>query len=182
MKEEGRIIVITGFMGAGKTLIARALARRMETPVVDLDEHIVTREKRTIQAIIEERGEDYFRQVETHALSEVLDRKAARIIALGGGTWTLAPNRALLKQKRGALTIWLDAPFEICWRRIVGDNASRPLAPDEESARRLYEARREIYALADLHIKAEKSVREIVAEIIDVEKRMTTKENLSEEN
>ena len=74
------------------------------------------------------------------------------VVATGGGAWALARNRALA-DARGCLTVWLDAPFELCWRRILNDATARPLARDEQQARRLYDERRASYALARLHVE-----------------------------
>ena len=68
-----RRIILTGFMGAGKTTIALALARLLRAPCLDLDDMIAAREGRTPQAIIEEEGEARFRQLETHLLAELLE-------------------------------------------------------------------------------------------------------------
>ena len=161
-------IIITGFMGAGKTTVAAALARRLACAMVDLDSFIEEREGRTPQLIIDEDGEQRFREIETEALRDALAINGARIIALGGGTWTIPDNRALIRE-HGALTVWLDAPFELCWQRIIGENDSRPLARDFESARRLYDERRAVYDQAQLRIEvsAEKSADEIAAEIAE---------------
>ncbi len=177
MKERARPIVITGFMGAGKTSVGRALARRINRAMIDLDEFIAVREARSIRAIIEAESETRFRRIETRALSEVLGEDMARVIALGGGTWTLAANRGLINSQM-ALVVWLDASFEICWQRIERGKERRPLAPDMKSARLLYDARREVYALAHVcvEVNREKRVREIVSEIIAAYAR-TTNEN-----
>jgi shikimate kinase len=162
-----RLIVITGFMAAGKTSVARALAARLGCRMIDLDYLITERERRSVPAMIDDEGEARFREAESNALRVVLQMKRARIIALGGGTWTIAENRSLIAE-HSALTVWLDAPFELCWRRITESEEVRPLARDHETAQRLYEERRPAYALAELHIAAtaEKSVEDLAAEII----------------
>jgi len=151
-----RRIVITGFMGAGKTSVGRELARLLDCGFVDLDDLITAREGRTPQALIDEEGEPAFREIETRALDEVLRENSARVVALGGGAWALERNRALVVA-HACLTVWLDAPFELCWRRIESEvdgsrQRSRPLARDEWLARKLYDARRDSYRLADARI------------------------------
>jgi len=160
-------ILITGFMAAGKTTVAALLAHKLGCPMLDLDQFIVEREGRSIHTIIEEEGEARFREIEERALSEALENKQARIIALGGGTWTSERNRSMIA-RHNALTIWLDVPFELCWQRITGDQALvRPLARDFAQARRLYDSRREQYKLADLRVAVteEQSASMIAARI-----------------
>jgi shikimate kinase len=95
----------------------------------------------------------------------VLDRLTPRIIALGGGAWTLERNRELII-KHGCLTVWLDAPFETCWKRIGANPENiRPLAPDRTTAEGLHHARRASYLLAQLRVDATQALPEIVAEI-----------------
>jgi shikimate kinase len=167
MSVSGGRIFITGFMGAGKTTVAASLARRLNCRMIDLDHFIAAREGRTPQQIIDEDGEARFRELETSALRAVLeDDETAYVVALGGGAWTVERNRALISEHDG-FTVWLDAPFYVCWQRIrcVGD--SRPLARDREQARRLYDARRPVYALAKLRVRATKkrSAHDRAAEI-----------------
>ena len=162
------IIIITGFMGAGKTTTAVALARRLACKMIDLDALVEESAGRKPQVIIDEDGEPRFREIEAQALRSALVSKDALVIALGGGTWTIASNRALIKEHQ-ALTVWLDAPFELCWQRITSENTQRPLARERESARRLYDERRALYHQAGLRIKIkeERSAEEIAAEIED---------------
>lgn len=155
--ENGRLpprVVIVGFMGAGKTTVARALARLMNDSVIDLDESVTKNEGRTPQALIDEEGEEYFREAETRALRLALEYGTARIIAAGGGAWTLERNRALVTAHE-CLTVWLDAPFELCWQRTRAEDNQRPFARDEAKARELYERRRAAYALASLRLRVE---------------------------
>jgi shikimate kinase len=160
-----QLIAITGFMASGKTTIARALAARLDYEFVDLDDLIAAQQQRTIKEIIETEGEDRFRQIETIALREVSRRDGARVIALGGGAWTMPENRRMLG-KREALTVWLDTSFELCWERIEAGDETRPLASSREQAHQLYLERRPIYELAQKRIICEgKDAVEIVEEI-----------------
>ncbi|HEX8747687.1 MAG TPA: shikimate kinase [Pyrinomonadaceae bacterium] len=167
MSEKESRIVITGFMAAGKTSVAKALAARLGCRMIDLDFIITEREKRSVPALIAEAGEASFREAEGRALRVVLEMNRARVIALGGGAWMLAENRALIAE-HDCLIVWLDAPFELCWRRITQGEEARPLAKDRETAEKLFHERRPVYALAQLHISAtgEKSVEDLAAEII----------------
>jgi shikimate kinase len=160
-------IVITGFMAAGKTSVAQALARRLDCRMIDLDYLISERERRSVPALISDEGVEQFREAERRALGVVLEMNRARVIALGGGAWTIAENRALIAE-HNCFTIWLDAPFELCWQRIIESEEVRPLAQDRESAERLYGERRPVYALAGLHIYATqgKSIEDLAGEII----------------
>ncbi|MDX6694544.1 MAG: shikimate kinase [Blastocatellia bacterium] len=148
------LIVITGFMGAGKTTVAAALARLRACSMIDLDGFIAAREGRGPREIIDEDGEPRFRQIESGALRAALAMDEARVIALGGGAWTIEGNRQLLRE-REAFVVWLDAPFALCWRRIMKAAGARPLARDEALALELYQKRRELYALARLRVEAD---------------------------
>lgn len=161
-----RHIIITGFMGSGKTTVARGLARILGREMLDLDHVIAEQEGRTAKEIIEQDGEDSFREIETRSVRGVLENSLPGVIALGGGAWTLERNRNLINQHDG-VTVWLDAPFELCWGRILRSGGGRPLARDERQARMLYAERRPQYALAKLHIQvvANKSTDNISAEI-----------------
>ncbi|MDQ6653078.1 MAG: AAA family ATPase [Acidobacteriota bacterium] len=163
-----RAIIITGFMGSGKTTVAEALARMLKCSSVDLDQGITASDGRTPKDIIEQDGEQSFREVETRSLQDVLQSSATRVIALGGGAWTLERNRDLISEY-GGITVWLDVPFEICWERILASRGERPLAPDRHRAQMLYAERRPNYARAQLHVVVshEKSAEDISAEIAE---------------
>jgi len=147
-----RPIVITGFMGCGKSKIARALARSLNLTMLDLDESIRTRTGRTAAQLINEEGERAFRRIESDTLREVLQSGDAGVIALGGGAWIEAENRELINQYSCA-SVWLDVPFEVCWSRIASGNDVRPLGKTRNQARALYERRRPVYQLATTHIR-----------------------------
>ena len=168
MSTEEKRIVITGFMASGKTSVAKALAARLNCRMIDLDFIITERERRTVSALINAEGEANFREAERRALKVVLEMKRARVIALGGGAWTIEENRSLIVA-HACFTVWLDAPFELCWQRIIESEEERPLARDKQAAESLYQERRPIYALAGLHIDASagKSIEDLATEIIN---------------
>jgi shikimate kinase len=144
-------VVLTGFMGSGKSTVARELARELNYQAIDLDQLITEREKRTPKDIIEQLGEKKFRDIETRVLGEVLAEAPARVIAVGGGAFTIAANRELIAAYR-AFTVWLDAPFDLCWERIEEGVDDRPLARSREMAQKLYADRRHVYQLADARV------------------------------
>ena len=144
-------VVITGFMGCGKTRVARELARRLNVEMIDLDEFITEREGRSPAQLIVDDGEPAFRAIESDALGEVLETNAAGVIALGGGAWIQETNRDLIR-RHGCVSLWLDVPFEVCWTRIEVSGDDRPLGRTREQAQALFDWRRPIYQLADIHI------------------------------
>jgi shikimate kinase len=152
MNKDHRIVIV-GFMGCGKTTVAEALAQRLGCAIIDLDSFITEREGRSPAEIIAQDSEPSFREIETRALKVVLAENVARVIALGGGAWMIEANRALVAQ-HDCLSVWLDAPFETCWKRITASGTIRPLAPDRKSAQELYESRRASYELAAMRVEA----------------------------
>lgn len=172
-------IVITGFMCAGKTTVAHALAARLGCAMLDTDDSIVARAGRSIAAIIEGEGEARFREIETAVLRDELERNAARVVALGGGAWTLAENRAVVAAHNDCITVWLDAPFALCWQRIANaDHPARPLARDRDHTLALYTARRAAYELAALRVQIDedRDAEDTAAEIESLIERQSIAE------
>ena len=161
-----RPIVITGFMGCGKSLVARALAQNLNVSFVDLDESITARTGRTPAQLITEDGEAVFRHFETDTLREVLHAGEAGVIALGGGAWIEAANRELINQY-GCASVWLDVPFEVCWTRIESGAEDRPLGRTKDQAATLYERRRPVYQLAKTHVsvRGDEELDELLTQI-----------------
>ena len=163
MKRPGPI-VITGFMGCGKSKLARELALRRNVVMVDLDEWITSRVGRNPAQLINEDGERAFRAIETNALRELLESGGAGVIALGGGAWIEEANRALIDQY-SCTSVWLDTPFAICWERITASLEDRPLGKTREEAEARYDRRKPVYALAKIHIPV--SADETVDDLVD---------------
>jgi len=166
MDHEKRII-LTGFMGVGKSTVAKHLAHLLECERVDLDAEIVQSEHRTIAEIIEQEGIEKFRRIETENLKKILET-GATIVALGGGAWTIEENRRLIKS-RDYTTVWLESSFEHCWLNISASKRVRPLARNKSDALRLFEERQRVYCLADWHfiIKPELNSFEVAKRIAE---------------
>ena len=150
-------------MGCGKTAVARLVAAELNREMVDLDDLITERHGRTAGQIISEDGEMQFRSIETSTLRDLLDNGFAGVLSLGGGAWIEFTNRELLN-KNNAVTIWLNTPFEVCWQRIEAAKEIRPLAPTKDQAKSLFERRRAVYDLADIHVKS--SIGETVETLV----------------
>jgi shikimate kinase len=147
-------IAITGFMGSGKTEVARALATELNLRMIDLDEVITARTGRTPAQLILEDGEPAFRKVESETLDQVLKTETKAVLALGGGAWIEEKNRLLIRDA-DCLSIFLDVPFETCWRRIESSMDERPLGKTREAALERFQRRGPIYKLADIHVAVE---------------------------
>lgn len=155
-------------MGAGKSSVGRALARRLQWVFEDLDERIEAREGRTIEEIFRQSGESAFRRIEHAALHELLSASefSGRVVALGGGAYAQARTAALVKKSRGTV-VFLDAPVEELYRRCNGQNLERPLLSDLRQFRQLYRARKSSYSRAARYVgTGGKDIETVAAEVI----------------
>lgn len=167
MKPDIRV-ALTGFMGVGKSSVARHLASMLGCERIDLDAMIEARDGRKIVEIIDTDGIDRYRLIETESLKNALKNDCVRVLSLGGGTWTLPENRVLIKQ-RGITTVWLETTFDHCWFNIRKSRKERPLARNKRAARKLFNERQEVYCLADWHfiVKPESTSYDVAREIAE---------------
>ena len=157
-------IYLVGFMGAGKSSVARALGRRLDWKAEDIDARIEQAERRDIPTIFRDSGEPYFRAREREALIDLLPERGA-VIASGGGTFADASNRELMLRDGGV--VWLDAPFDVVLNRVPLDGR-RPLAADRPGMEQLYNQRLAAYRQAHLRVDAGRgSVEELVEHIVE---------------
>ena len=136
-------VLLTGFMGAGKSTVGRMLAARLGVGFADLDAEIVAETGRPIPVLFASIGEEGFRAVESRVAERVLSRPGSEVVASGGGFPTFEANRALVREAN-ALVVHLDAPFETLWARLAGGDG-RPLAKRREDAAALYDRRAPLY-------------------------------------
>ena len=151
MSTDAKNIVLVGFMGAGKSTLAKMLAERLGRAVVCTDDRIEAREGRPITEIFAQSGEPYFRRVEKAVVAEAA-AGSGRIIDCGGGVVLDPENLAVLK--RSGKVFFLAATPEVIYARIK-DQTHRPLlhTPDPQARiAELLEARQAFYAQADYTI------------------------------
>jgi len=156
-------IYLVGFMGAGKTTVARLLGRRLDWRVEDIDERIEARERRNVSAIFAQHGEPYFRQIERQVLVDLIPQRHV-VVATGGGTFVDPENRALMLAD-GAVA-WLDIPLSDVVDRIPADGR-RPLAADRAHMELLYQRRQLAYAQAHIRLDAAAPPPAVVERLLD---------------
>ena len=117
-------VIITGYMGAGKTTVGKTLARELGLPFYDLDKYIEARMHRTIPEIFAERGEEGFRKIEHNMLHEIAEFEDV-IISCGGGTPCFFDNMDYIN--KNSTTIYLRASINVIWKHIHMGHTIRPL-------------------------------------------------------
>jgi shikimate kinase len=157
-------IYLVGFMGSGKSTVARALAKRLDWQPLDIDELIEKREHQTVADLFARLGEAHFRTAERAVLLDQLGSRHV-VVATGGGTFVDPQNRALINSD--GLSVWLDVPLDRLIPRVPADGR-RPLAADRAEFERLYAARQPAYALAHRRLDAgHASVNALVEQLAD---------------
>jgi shikimate kinase len=159
-------IVLTGFMGAGKSVVGRKLAERRDMKVVDTDDVIEKESGMEISEIFGRFGEAHFRELESEAVRKV-STLTDHVIITGGGVVLKSDNISNLR-KNGAI-VYLRASPEALYNRVK-DETHRPLLQVADSLGRIKELlqyRAQFYADNDIEIDTTNlSVDEVVEEII----------------
>jgi shikimate kinase len=156
-------LYLVGFMGAGKTTVARLLGRRIGWRTEDVDARIEARERRPVASIFAQDGEPYFRQAERSVLQELLPERNV-IVATGGGTF-VDPDNRLAMLADGAVA-WLDVPLTRILDRVPPDGR-RPLAADRVQMEQLYLRRQVAYAQAHVRVDASRPADEVVERLLE---------------
>lgn len=141
-----RNIILVGMMGTGKSSVGKLLADQLDYRLIDLDAKIVEKAGCSIPELFAQKGEAYFRELESEVLASVLEEQE-QVIATGGGAVLHLPNCELMKQKGWVAALKADADTII--KRVSGDH-NRPLLAGnaEERVRTILEQRKHAYDFA----------------------------------
>lgn len=146
-----RNIILVGFMGTGKSSLARILSRKTGCLLLDTDTEIEKKTGQLSTLIFATKGEDYFRDLETDLIKS-LHEKSGYIISTGGGMVIREENRRHLREV--GLVVWLHASEEVIYER-VSRNDRRPLLQTDDPRSTLHELlqRREPWYREVAHIQ-----------------------------
>lgn len=167
------IIALAGYMGSGKSRIAKLLSTATGFPLLDLDKEIVQRENASIAEIFQAKGELYFRRLERQILEQIVNSSQDTVLSLGGGTPAYFDNISLIKST--TRSFYLQASVPTLVSRLLKQKAKRPLIANvldedlpEFVAKHLFE-RLPYYAQCEFIITTDgKKPEDITSEIIQL--------------
>jgi len=162
-----RNIIITGFMGTGKSVVAKELARKLKMEFIDMDRIVEEHHGMSISDIFARYGERYFRAQENKLVKELF-QKENMVIATGGGTLLFSDNARILSQRGQIICLYADS--QTIYNRVKRKN-NRPLLKGENvlsEINRLLEKRKKIYDNIKWKIDTTNlTTREVVDKIIN---------------
>ena len=117
-------IILLGYMGSGKSTIARELSQKLDLEMIDLDDYISDKEQSSIASIFKNKGEIYFRKLENIALKEIITTKKKYVLSVGGGTPCYANNIEMILACD--ISIYLRGTIQTLRDRLVLEKENRP--------------------------------------------------------
>lgn len=168
-------IFLTGYMGSGKSVIGKMLANKLNYKYVDLDDQIEVIQGKSINDIFEDKGELFFRKLESQILDDILEDTSNMIISLGGGTPCYGNNFERICEQKDTASIYLKASIQTLTDRLFVEKIHRPVISHIETREALEEFIRKhlferayYYSQSDLSITVdEKTPETIVAQIME---------------
>lgn len=159
-------LILTGFMGSGKSSVGRVIAQRLACPFIDLDAEIVYAAGRSINEIFAADGEQAFRTMETESLRRALSGSRG-VIATGGGVVISDSNRRMMRSKGVVINLAVTLPQVLARLHGATDRPLFSCCDSENRVKLLMEEREQFYAEADIRIDTDgKSVEDVAAEIL----------------
>ena len=153
-------------MGSGKSTVGEVLAKLLDCNFIDLDRYIEEKYKKSISLIFSEKGEEYFRNIESEALYEISNTEMTLVISTGGGVVLSESNWNVMNSN--GKTVYLEAGLETIWERIKGDE-SRPLLNVKDpkgEAEKLLASRIQLYKKSDFTVNTDNLSSDQVADEI----------------
>jgi len=168
-------IFLTGYMGSGKSVIGEMLAKKLNYKYVDLDNQIEVIQGKSINDIFEDKGELFFRKLESQILDDILEDTSNMIISLGGGTPCYGNNFERICEQKDTTSIYLKASIQTLTDRLFIEKIHRPVISHLETREALEEFIRKhlferayYYSQSDISISVdEKTPETIVAQIME---------------
>ena len=160
-----RRIVLTGFMGSGKSTVGPLVAARLGWRFVDADDVIEAEAGKPIAKIFEQHGEPHFREIE-RATIERLAADDALVLALGGGAIETEATRTLLTHSEGTLLAHLEVQLATTLARCGGTEGTRPVLADQANLAKRYQRRLPLYRTAHISIPVDNLTPDEVADAI----------------
>ncbi len=160
-----RRIILTGFMGSGKTTLGPLLAARLGWSFIDADDVIEAEAGATIAELFARHGEAAFRELERAAIAR-LAQSDAMVLALGGGAIEHPATRALLLAAPGTLLVHLDVELATTLKRCQGTELTRPILADQANLAARYQRRQPLYRMAHVSIPVDALTPEEAVEAI----------------
>ena len=165
------IISLLGYMGSGKSHVSKNLSKKLNFPLIDLDQKISEDNLLSIPEIFQTKGEIFFRKEEKRVLENILNEEKDIILSLGGGTPVYYSNMDLINEK--SKSIFLRASVKTLTERVLLQKNTRPLIAKlndddvpEFIAKHLFE-RNPFYSKSHFTVDTDsKTANDISAEII----------------
>lgn len=165
-------IILIGFMGVGKTVIGKKIAKKLNIGLVDIDEEIEKREQKSIENIFEVYGEGYFRTLENNLLKELVNQDNI-VISTGGGILKKEENYSILKNEENV--VFLDANVDTIIKNLSSNKDEinrRPLLKTSINLYKtienlLYERYEKYISVSNFKIDTnDKNIDEVVSQVL----------------
>ncbi len=172
----GGNIILIGYMGCGKSTVGKRLAEINHMDYVDLDDYIEKKEGATIKDIFKNKGEVYFRKIETAYLQDCLSSLKNTVLSLGGGTPCFGVNMQTIVDAKNSSSVYLQTSIGGLAERLFKEKDKRPLIAHTTTVDELTEfiakhvfERSQYYLQSEFKVSTDsKSVSQIVDEIVEL--------------